>query len=225
MTTVSARSEEFVSPDFVGAPMPIAGVGIVERLAGVAALALSAPAVIAAGIAVRILSGKPPLVAHRRVGLNGEELWMWKLRTMWGTENAAPARTTGFVERLAEPRVPPSKLDRDERVTSRFAAFLRKYSIDELPQFLHVAAGRMSIVGPRPLTRVELDTYYGRASREVLRVPPGITGLWQILGRNRLTYPQRRRLDLFYVRNRCSRLYAMILLRTPGRWLTGRDAS
>ena len=102
---------------------------------------------------------------------------------------------------------------------------MRRYSIDELPQLLEIAAGKMAIVGPRPLTRRELEKHYGNDAREVLRVPPGLTGLWQVLGRDRLSYPQRRRLDLFFVRNRCPRLYAMILLKTPGRLVTGRDAS
>ena len=107
---------------------------------------------------------------------------------------------------------------------SRFAAFLRKFSIDELPQLLHVLRGDMSLVGPRPLTRAELAKYYGEYATEIIQIQPGLTGLWQIRGRNRLSYRQRRRLDLFLVRRFGWLLYLKVLLCTPARVLTGRDA-
>jgi len=80
-------------------------------------------------------------------------------------------------------------------------------------------------VGPRPLTPSELKEHYAGVAPEVLSVAPGITGLWQVLGRNRLSYAQRRRLDLFFVRKRSLRLFAFILLRTPAAVFTGRNAS
>ncbi len=129
------------------------------------------------------------------------------------------------MEYLPDTYVPITKGQPDPRVTSRVAAWMRRYSIDELPQLWHVATGRMRFVGPRPLTRRELDTYYGHhAANVVLSVPPGLTGLWQILGRNRLTYRQRRRLDVFFVTHANTRLCARILLRTPLRVFSGRDA-
>jgi lipopolysaccharide/colanic/teichoic acid biosynthesis glycosyltransferase len=82
----------------------------------------------------------------------------------------------------------------------------------------------MSLVGPRPLTRGELAKYYGECAREVVQIQPGLTGLWQIRGRNRLSYRQRRRLDVFLVRRFCLLLYLKVLLCTPARVLTGRDA-
>jgi len=132
-----------------------------------------------------------------------------------------PAR---LVEHLAETNVPEVKVGVDPRVTSRFAAMLRKYSIDELPQLIHVVRGRMSLVGPRPLTRDELSKYYGEHATEIVQIQPGLTGLWQIRGRNRLSYRQRRRLDLFLVRHFCLLLYLKVLFCTPPRVLTGRDA-
>ncbi len=182
-----------------------------ERLIAGIALAPCVPVIAAAGGAVRLLSGRSPFVAHLRVGLNGEQFWMLKLRTMWN--GPAAANKPRLVEYLAAAPVPASKRGRDARVTSMFAALCRKFSIDELPQLLHVVTGHMSLVGPRPLTA------------EVLRVAPGMTGLWQVLGRNRLSYAQRRRLDLFFVRKRSFALRAWILLRTPARVLSGRDAS
>ena len=173
-------------------------------------------------LAVRALSGRSPLIAHRRLGLNGEPFWILKLRTMWDK----PRRQTapGWIEYLSDTDVPVIKCAPDPRVTNRMAAFCRRYSVDELPQLLQVVSGRMCLVGPRPLTSRELDAYYGADCSEVLSVRPGLTGLWQVMGRNRLTYAQRRRLDLFFVRKCGLGLYLRILLRTPGRVLTGRDA-
>jgi lipopolysaccharide/colanic/teichoic acid biosynthesis glycosyltransferase len=196
---------------------------LAERLLAGVVLAASSPIVLGAAIAVRILSGRCPFVAHRRVGLWGDEFWMLKLRTMWPS-NAGRPSTALLTERLEGVYVPKAKGATDERITSRFARTLRKYSIDELPQLLHVLTGRMAIVGPRPVTRPELEAHYGALAREVLQVRPGITGLWQVLGRNRLTYPQRRRLDVFYIRRRCWSLDVAILLKTVSAVLTGRDA-
>ena len=173
-------------------------------------------------LAVRVLSGRSPLIAHRRLGLNGEPFWILKLRTMWDKTNAPSA--PGWIEYLKDTGVPVIKGAPDPRVTSRLAAFCRRYSVDELPQLVQVVTGKLSVVGPRPLTPQELDAYYGADCSEVLSVRPGLTGLWQVMGRNRLTYAQRRRLDLFFVRKCGLGLYLRILLRTPGRVLSGRDA-
>ena len=102
--------------------------------------------------------------------------------------------------------------------------FLRKYSIDELPQLWHVAQGKMSLVGPRPMTAQELSDHYVQAAAEVLRFRPGLTGLWQIRGRSRLNYKRRQRLDLHFVRHWSVRLYLRILVATVPRVLTGKDA-
>jgi len=155
------------------------------------------------------------------MGLNGEPFRILKLRTMW---DSRPQGSTRWIEYLEDTNVPTIKGVPDPRVTSRLAAFCRRYSVDELPQLLQVVTGRMSLVGPRPLTLAELDTYYGTDCSELLSVRPGLTGLWQVMGRNRLTYPQRRRLDLFFVRKGGFGLYLRILLRTPARVLSGRDA-
>jgi lipopolysaccharide/colanic/teichoic acid biosynthesis glycosyltransferase len=109
-------------------------------------------------------------------------------------------------------------------VNSRFAAFCRRHSLDELPQLYHVARGEMSLVGPRPLTQEELREHYGPAAAEVLSARPGLTGLWQVRGRSRLSYARRKRLDLLLVRRGCVGLYLRILwLSIPGV-LSGRDA-
>jgi lipopolysaccharide/colanic/teichoic acid biosynthesis glycosyltransferase len=88
-----------------------------------------------------------------------------------------------------------------------FARFCRRHSVDEIPQLCHVARGEMSMVGPRPLTLGELDKYYAVEAAELLQVKPGLAGLWQISGRNRLSYRRRKQLDLRYVRERSVAIY------------------
>ena len=193
-----------------------------ERASALALLVVLAPLLGAIAVAVVLLSGQSPLVAHRRCGRHGNALWMLKFRTMW-TEARRGSRF-GLVEFLGENPVPERKAVPDPRVTSRFAGFCRKYSLDELPQLWHIWRGEMSFVGPRPVTRAELSKHYGHAAAEVLDLKPGLTGLWQVLGRNRLTYPQRRRLDLFLARKFSASFYFAILLWTPTRVLSGRDS-
>lgn len=193
-----------------------------ERAVAAALLCAAAPVILPVLAAVRGLSGRPPLVAHRRVGRFGDAFWVFKIRTMWERKGGASAG--GWIEYLDQPPVPASKLAPDPRVTSRFAAFLRRHSIDELPQLWHVVRGQMQLVGPRPMTRGEIADHYGAHAAELLSVRPGLTGLWQVMGRNRLSYPQRRRLDLFYVRRATWTLYARVLLRTVGEVLAPRDA-
>ena len=194
----------------------------VERLASGIVFAGVAPALGVTMLAVRALSGRSPLIAHRRVGLNGQPFWIFKIRTMW--DGPAPQDAPKWIEYLSDTDVPVIKGAPDPRVTSRLAAFCRRYSVDELPQLLQVVTGKLALVGPRPLTPAELEVYYGEDCGEVLSVRPGLTGLWQVMGRNRLTYAQRRRLDLFFLRKCGLGLYLRILLRTPARVFSGRDA-
>jgi len=198
-----------------------AAIGAVERVVALAALALILPLLLVIAAITWTLSGATPLVAHRRVGRFGHMLWMLKFRTMWDGHQRGPS---GWIEMLPEPLVPDTKNGNDLRVTSAFARFCRKHSIDELPQLWHVITGEMSLVGPRPVTAVEWRQYYGDRSSEVLLLKPGLSGLWQTRGRNRLTYRQRRRLDLFLARHYCLLLYLRILGTTLPRVIAGRDA-
>ena len=196
-----------------------------ERVAALLAFILLLPILILAASVIFLLSGRPPLVAHRRVGRFGRSFWMLKFRTMWnvGRPFRLPHTSFRLIEHLHGEWVPETKRA-DARVSSAFARLCRKYSIDELPQLWHVVRGEMSLVGPRPITAAEWDRFYGPAAAEVLRLKPGITGLWQTRGRNRLTYPQRRRLDLFLSRHYCLWLYLRILGATVPRVFAGRDA-
>lgn len=191
-----------------------------ERGAAVLGLILLAPFLAILTLAIAVASGASPFVAHRRVGRYGATLWVYKFRTMWPC--AAPAGQSGLVERVSE--TPQLKQGPDPRVTSRLASFCRRHSIDELPQLALVAAGLMSIVGPRPITRLELRGHYEPDAMEVLSLKPGLTGLWQIRGRSRLSYRRRKRLDLFLVRHFSPGLYFRVAVLTIPELLFGRDA-
>jgi exopolysaccharide production protein ExoY len=195
-----------------------------ERLASVLLLAALSPVILSVGVAVWILSRRSPLIAHRRVGWYGSTLWMLKFRSMWGHESPGAAKSSGLVEYIHDDQGPEKKGESDPRVTSRFARFCRCHSIDEFPQLWHVVKGEMSLVGPRPLTATELERHYGVAASEILQVKPGLAGLWQISGRNALSYAQRRRLDLELVRNRSPRIYLQILLQTVPELLRGGNS-
>jgi exopolysaccharide production protein ExoY len=184
-----------------------------ERISAALLLALLFPLLVAVALAIFLLSGRPPLVADLRIGQHGIPFWMLKCRTMWPTKGARSG-WTGLVETLKTGPVRGLKSAADPRITSSFASFCRRYSIDELPQLWHVVQGRMSYVGPRPLTAGELDRYYGREAAEVLSWRPGLTGLWQVTGRSRLTYRQRKRMDLRLVRHCSLGLYIAIVWRT-----------
>lgn len=196
---------------------------VAERLACGAVLALLSPVWFSIAIVIMILSGDSPLVAVLRAGRFGRPLWLLKFRTMWPQHRLARP-TFRLVEYVVDEDGPQRKDSTDPRVTSGFARFCRQSSLDEIPQLVNVIAGEMSLVAPRPLTNTELAEHYGEDAAEVLSVRPGITGLWQINGRNRLSYEERRRLDVQIVRTLTPRLYLRILLRTIPVVLTGRNS-
>ena len=195
-----------------------------ERLASVALLVVLAPVLLPCAALLWLLSGRSPLIAHRRVGWHGQALWMIKLRTMWDRRSSHAAAAFRWIEYIEDTVGPRHKRSDDPRVTNEFARFCRRHSIDELPQLWHVMRGEMSLVGPRPITQAEIERYYGADAHEVLRVKPGIAGLWQVSGRNRLTYSDRRALDLELVRRHSVRLYLEILVRTVPEVLNGANS-
>ena len=196
---------------------------MVERAAGTVLLALASPVIAVSGAAIFVLSGRSPFIAHLRVGEGGRPFWMWKLRTMW-PQRDAQQKGRAWVEYIVAEPSSDNKDPRDQRVTSRFARFLRRHSIDEIPQLWHVAAGDMALVGPRPMTRTEVAQHYGARAAEVLSVKPGVTGLWQIGGRNTVKFPERAAMDLELVRGLTPWSYLSILLRTVPALFHGRGA-
>jgi len=195
----------------------------VERTAGLFLLAATAPVTVISAIAAAALSGRSPFVAHLRVGKDDQPFWMWKIRTMWDRRAATPRRWE-WIEYVATEPVEDGKPANDPRVTSWFAAFCRRHSIDELPQLWNVVRGDMALVGPRPLTRSEVDRHYSSQAHELLSVKPGLTGLWQVSGRSTIRFPQRAAMDLELVRKLTPMLYVQILLRTTWALVSGQGA-
>lgn len=196
-------------------------VGSCERAAGILLFAATLPVQLAVGAAIAALSGRTPLIAHRRVGRSGAALWVLKLRTMW--DSARPI-SGGWIEYIDETAGSVEKSPADARVKSGFARFCRRHSLDELPQLWQVARGEMALIGPRPLTRREIREHYAGDADELLSVKPGIAGLWQTSGRNRLTYAERRELDLRFVRERSASMYLRILARVLPEICFGKNA-
>lgn len=194
-----------------------------ERAAGLGLLVLTGPVTAAAALVLAALSRRSPLVAHLRVGKDDQPFWMLKLRTMWSERDSRPRRGA-LIEYIVADPPDDDKSAPDARVTSRFAAFCRRHSIDELPQLWHVFRGEMSLVGPRPLTRAELDRHYGIHRAELLSVKPGLTGLWQVRGRSAIRFPERSAMDLEMVRTLTPKMYLTILLRTFAALVHGRGA-
>jgi len=179
-----------------------------------------APLFAIAAVAIRVSSPGPVLFRQRRIGRDGREFTMLKFRSM--SLDATPEAHRRYIEGLATYRAAGStaaagagliKLTDDPRVTG-VGAVLRKLSIDEAPQLLNVLAGQMSIVGPRPAVPYELDVYMPEHF-ERFRVRPGITGLWQVSGRNRLGFFEMLDLDVEYVRRQGFAYDIGLILRTP----------
>jgi Undecaprenyl-phosphate galactose phosphotransferase WbaP len=161
---------------------------------------------------VKLDSPGPAFFKHRRVTKNGRQINIYKFRTM---EQNASSKLEEMLQR--DPTVKKEwelygKLEKDPRAT-RAGAWLRKTSLDELPQLFNILQGKLTLVGPRPLIEKELGIY-GEAASLFNRVLPGLTGLWQVSGRNELTYNERAKLDLYYVNNWSVWLDIYILAKT-----------
>jgi exopolysaccharide production protein ExoY len=149
---------------------------------------------------VLVFQGRPIHFVSERVGRNGQTLRIVKFRTMSVNANSDLAALLAADPALDEEFRAAMKLQSDPRVTP-IGRFLRRLSLDELPQLLNVLAGHMSLVGPRPVLQSELEEYYGDAAGELVAFRPGLTGIWQISGRSLLSYDRRVQLDLQYVRD------------------------
>jgi lipopolysaccharide/colanic/teichoic acid biosynthesis glycosyltransferase len=162
------------------------------------ALLVSSPVLLVATIAIRIESPGSPIYRQRRIGRDGEPFEMLKLRTM---VSGAEHHGAGMAVNYGDPRI------------TRVGAFLRRFSIDELPNLVNVVRGEMSLVGPRPTIQAQVEQYTD-VQRRRLEVKPGITGWAQINGRASLPWHVRIDLDIWYVDHRTLRLDLAILLRT-----------
>jgi len=158
------------------------------------------------------LNGRSPVFGHTRVGKSGQLFRCYKFRTMVPDADVRLANLLFTRPDLEQEWKEEFKLKSDPRVTS-IGAFLRKTSLDELPQLFNVLKGEMSLVGPRPVIVQELEKY-GDKVKHYLSVKPGITGLWQVGGRNNLSYEQRVALDVNYVENHSLLIDIIILFKT-----------
>ena len=186
-------------------PVSAAGKRAIDITVAAIVSVLSAPVLAVLTLAVRIESRGHPIYRQTRVGKDGALFSIYKLRTM-----VAGAEFTGAG--LA--------IDRGDSRVTRVGAFLRRYSLDELPNLWNVLRGEMSIVGPRPTIQVQVEQYTER-QRGRLAVKPGITGWAQVNGRASLPWPERIELDLWYVEHESLRLDLEILARTARMVLSG----
>ena len=186
------------------------------------ALLITAPIVLAAAIAVKLSSAGSVFFGHERVGVAGKRFRCWKLRTMAMDAEQRLAADPALHRQYRENNYKlPDCID--PRVTT-VGAFLRRTSLDELPQFWNVLRGDMSLVGPRPVVAEELQHFKGRVMT-LLSVRPGLTGAWAVGGRHHLKYPHRADVELEYVQNPTFRNDVLILLRTANALFdTGSDA-
>jgi len=187
------------------------------------ALVLVSPLMIAMAIIIRIRMGSPVIYSHPRVGVKGKIFRCYKFRTMVNNGSEVLERHLAEDPASAEEWSTARKLSNDPRVT-RLGQLLRRSSIDELPQLFNVLRGDMSLVGPRPIVVDELKPY-GKNAEEYLAARPGITGIWQVCGRNSLAYSNRVKLDAMYVHRWSMLVDLAILLKTVPALLKFNETS
>ena len=195
------------------------------------ALVLLAPVFAMIAVAVKLSSKGPVFFRQQRLGHNGKPFVFLKFRSMFINNDASEHKE--YIKKLISGTAERNhsngnaegvfKLTNDPRIT-RVGAFLRKTSLDELPQFLNVLKGEMSLVGPRPPIAYEVENYDVWHRRRLLAAKPGITGLWQVSGRSRVTFDEMVRLDLRYARTWSPWMDIKILLRTPVAVVFGEGA-
>ena len=212
MTQLELQRSRTRSRSYAEPPLGGAAKRALDVLIALIALIVLAPLMLAIALAVKVQDGGLVLYIQPRVGHRGEEFRFLKFRTM-------VVDSAGFLERLFQTDADAArewgekqKLARDPRVT-RVGAFLRRSSLDELPQFVNVLLGHMSIVGPRPMLREQIEAY-GSAYQLYCRARPGITGLWQVSGRNETTFQRRSEFDAIYVKAWRLRWDLLLILRT-----------
>jgi lipopolysaccharide/colanic/teichoic acid biosynthesis glycosyltransferase len=190
-------------------------------------LAILSPVIVVIALIIRITSPGPAFYRHVRMGKDGRPFTMYKFRSMYENQSDVLHRRAFERFRLGLPiaeeeGVHPYKLHCDPRITW-FGSFLRRTSLDEMPQLWNILRGDMSVVGPRPPLPYEVEQY---GPRHILRltVLPGLTGLWQVSGRSRVTFEEMIDLDLEYIAHQSVLLDLRIILRTVPAVLLGRGA-
>ena len=182
---------------------------VTDILGALIGLILLSPIFLIVAIAIKLDSKGPIIFGHTRKGLGGKDIKVYKFRTMY--ENSKEI-FDNFTEEQKQEFYKNCKLDNDPRIT-KIGNFLRRSSIDELPQLINILNGSMSIVGPRPIVEKEI-ALYGEYAPKLFSVVPGLTGYWQANGRSNTTYDERIEMELFYVDNQSLWLDIKIFFKT-----------
>lgn len=185
---------------------------VLDTLLSIIAFVFFLPLFIILPILIKLTSSGPVFFRQKRLGRNGEPIYVWKFRSMY---RDAEQRLKTLLESDSKARKEWSrhfKLDKDPRITP-LGRFLRKTSLDEIPQLFNVISGDMALIGPRPIVEEEV-VYYGNSFKIFSSVKPGVTGLWQVSGRSNTDYAQRVALDTYYVLNWSPWMDLWILVRT-----------
>lgn len=193
-----------------------------DLAAALAMCALFAPVAIGAGALVWKQSGRPVLFKHRRIGFGGQSFNVYKFRTMVQDAERCLAELLASDAEASKEWAESHKLKNDPRVTA-IGRFLRKTSLDELPQIINVLKGEMSLVGPRPVVAEELEKY-GASLPYYLACKPGLTGLWQVSGRSDVSYAERVAMDVRYAQEQSLLGDLLIALKTAKVLVSHRNA-
>lgn len=193
-----------------------------DFLASLAALILLSPLMLILAILVYLDDPGKVFYGHLRIGKNGKPFKVWKFRSMYMN---ADKMIDLLTPEQAKQYYTEFKIDNDPRIT-KIGNFLRKTSLDELPQLFNVLCNDMSLVGPRPLIESEIQTYYADMYDTLLAVKPGVTGYWQAYERNNATYQsgERQKMEMYYVHNASLWLDIKILFKTIGSVLKKQGA-
>jgi Undecaprenyl-phosphate galactose phosphotransferase WbaP len=200
---------------------------VFKRISEIGMIILSSPILIPILLFISILiyidSPGRVLYMQSRVGKNGQGILIYKFRTMVPNAHQKLTEILENNPELKNEYEKFKKLKKDPRIT-RVGSVLRRFSLDELPQLWNVVKGEMSLVGPRPILFEEIEEYGDSFEKTYIKVSPGLTGLWQVSGRNEVSYQQRVRMDRYYVHNWSIWLDIYILMKTMFVWLTQKGA-
>lgn len=206
----NTQSVDTLSPKYV-APKPV--YSFIKRafdiILSLVALILLSPIFLIISIIVKATSEGPVFFAHKRIGKNGKEIKIYKFRSM--VINAEEL-IKSFTPEQKEEFEKNFKLENDPRVT-KIGKFLRKTSLDELPQLVNILKGDISVVGPRPVMDVETEIF-GNYRDMLLSVKPGLTGFWAANGRSDISYSRRRAMEIYYIKNRSLWMDTKIIFKT-----------
>ncbi len=202
------------------------GFAVTKRLADIIAASLaiivSLPVTIATAIAIKLEDGGPVIYKSERIGQYGKKFYIYKFRSM--KQNADKLEDMLTPEELAR-YYKEFKLDNDPRIT-KVGDFIRRHSIDELPQFFNILKGDMALIGPRPLIAKEVEVNYPEKKNLLLSLKPGLTGYWQAYARNNVGYEngERQKMELYYIEHACWKLDVKIVFKTAQIVISGDGA-